>query len=67
MSSSRTAVQSAQFSDIEFTSRHMHNEGLKSTNHRDVSATAEEGLVVDNADDVVEVPRMDASGLPQGP
>ncbi|KAG2743603.1 hypothetical protein P692DRAFT_20810135 [Suillus brevipes Sb2] len=67
MSSSRTAVQSAQFSDIEFTSRHMHNEGLKSTDYRDVSTTAEEGLVVDNVDGVVEVLRMDASCLPQGP
>jgi hypothetical protein len=45
----------------------MHNEGLKSTDYRDVSTTAEEGLVVDNVDGVVEVLRMDASCLPQGP
>lgn len=67
MSSSRTAVPSVQFSDIEFTSRHMRNEGLKSTDYRDVSTTAEEGLVVDNGDNIVEVLRMDASGFPQGP
>lgn len=64
MSSSRTAVPSAQFSSIKFTSQHMRNEGLKSTDCRDVSTAAEEGLV-DNGDNIVEVPRMDASGLPQ--
>jgi hypothetical protein len=61
MSSSRTAVPSAQFSGIEFTSQHMRNEGLKSTDD------AEEGLITDNGNNVVEVSRMDASGLLQGP
>lgn len=67
-SSSKTAVPSAQFSDIEFTSQHMRNEGLKSTDYRDVSSTAEEELNIDNEDNVVEVPRTeeDTSRLPQG-
>ncbi|KAG1850819.1 hypothetical protein DFJ58DRAFT_793205 [Suillus subalutaceus] len=60
-SSSKTAVPLAQFSDIEFTSQHMRNEGLKSTDCRDVSPTAEEGLDIDNGDgdNVVEVPRTE--------
>ncbi|KAG2353811.1 hypothetical protein BDR07DRAFT_1553702 [Suillus spraguei] len=52
-SSSRTAFQ---FSDIEFTSRHLHNQGLKST---DVSMPPEEGLDIDNGDNIAEVPRME--------
>ncbi|KAG1809582.1 uncharacterized protein BJ212DRAFT_1378402 [Suillus subaureus] len=55
-SSSKTAVP---FSDIEFTSQHIRNEGLKSTDYRDASTTAEEGLNIDNGDNVVEVPRTE--------
>ncbi|KAG1730074.1 hypothetical protein EDB19DRAFT_1741540 [Suillus lakei] len=68
--SSKTAVRSAQLSsDIEFTSRHMDNEGLKSTNHGDVSTATEEGLNIDNGDNVVEVSRTqeNTSTLLEGP
>ncbi|KAG2141384.1 uncharacterized protein EDB93DRAFT_631916 [Suillus bovinus] len=56
-SSSKTAIQSPHFSDIEFTSQHMRNEGLKSTDYRDVSTTVEEGLHIGNGSNIVEVPR----------
>ncbi|KAG1794930.1 hypothetical protein EV424DRAFT_1547816 [Suillus variegatus] len=58
-SSSKTAVQSPQYSGIEFTSQHMHNEGLKSTDYRDVSMTAGEDSNIDNDDNVAEVPRTE--------
>jgi hypothetical protein len=58
-SSSKIAVPLAQFSDIQFTSQHMRNEGLRSTDCKDVSTIAEEGLNIDNGDNIVEVPRTE--------
>jgi hypothetical protein len=37
----------------------MRNEGLRSTDCKDVSTIAEEGLNIDNGDNIVEVPRTE--------
>ncbi|KAG1730559.1 uncharacterized protein EDB91DRAFT_784285 [Suillus paluster] len=66
-SSSKSAIRSREHSDIQFTSQHMYNEGLTSTDQRDMFTITEEGRNIDNGDDIIEIPRMhkDASVLPE--